>query len=84
MSQQTTGIKLDVELKDRLRQLGDRRDRSPHWLIKTAVVEYLAREERYEQERQEDEERWQRYQLTDEAVSQQEVFQHFDKLRQNK
>jgi predicted transcriptional regulator len=84
MSQQTTGIKLDVELKDRLRQLGDRRDRSPHWLIKTAVVEYLEREERYEQERQDDEERWQRYQLTNEAVSQQEAFRHFDKLRQKK
>lgn len=33
---------------------------------------------------EEDEERWQRYQLTGEALSQEEAFRHFDKLREKK
>jgi predicted transcriptional regulator len=55
------GLKLDDETRARLQQLGETRDRSPHWLMKTAIVEFLDREERIEQERLEDERRWQRW-----------------------
>ena len=82
MSQQTTGIKLEPELKERLRHLSEKMDRSPHWLIKTAVVEYLEREERYEQERQEDEARWQHFQLTGRAHSHRQALDHFHQLKQ--
>jgi predicted transcriptional regulator len=61
MSTPTIGIKLDEETRERLQRLGERRDRSPHWLMKKAIREYLEREERWEREREEDEERWQRY-----------------------
>jgi predicted transcriptional regulator len=57
MSAPTIGVKLDNETRERLQQLGQRRDRSPHWLMKTAIREYLEREDRIERERQEDEER---------------------------
>jgi predicted transcriptional regulator len=57
----TTGIKLDDDIKKRLQALGKARDRSPHWLMKHAIVEYIEREERNEQERCEDEERYQEY-----------------------
>jgi predicted transcriptional regulator len=36
--------------------------------MRTAIAEYLDREERYEQERREDMARWERYQLTGAAV----------------
>jgi predicted transcriptional regulator len=61
MSASTIGIKLDDDTRRRLQALGQRRDRSPHWLMKTAIRQYLEREERFERERQEDEERWRRY-----------------------
>ena len=63
-----TGIKLDEHTRLRLKRLGEQRERSPHWLMRTAILEYLDREERYEQEKQEDMARWENYQLTGEAV----------------
>ncbi len=65
----TQGIKLDEDTRARLKALGEKRNRSPHWLMKTAIQSYLEREENYEREKQEDKERWERYQLTGEAVS---------------
>lgn len=58
----TTGIKLDEATRARLQALGDLKDRSPHWLMKRAIEEYLDREERYEREKRGDLQRWQRYQ----------------------
>jgi predicted transcriptional regulator len=60
----TIGLKLDDETRARLQRLGDTRDRSPHWLMKTAIREYLGREEHIEQERLEDEQRWRRWEET--------------------
>ena len=61
MPSTTVGIKLDEETRERLRKLGALKDRSPHWLMKAAINEYLDREERRELERIEDAERWERY-----------------------
>ena len=63
-----TGIKLDEHTRLRLKRLGEQRERSPHWLMRTAILEYLDREERYAQEKQEDTTIWESYQLTSEAV----------------
>jgi predicted transcriptional regulator len=65
----TQGIKLDDDTRNRLKALGEIRNRSPHWLMRTAIESYLEREEHYEQEKQEDMERWERYQLAREAIS---------------
>ncbi len=62
------GIKLDERTRARLKALAAVRDRSPHWLVKTAIVEYLDREEAYERGKREDMARRERYQLTGEAV----------------
>ena len=67
------GIKLDTETRDRLKTLAKKCDRSAHWLMKTAIEEYLEREERYEQEKKEDMERWEKYLLTGEAVENDKV-----------
>lgn len=42
-----TGITLDEHTRLRLKRLGEQRERSPHWLMRTAILEYLDREERY-------------------------------------
>jgi predicted transcriptional regulator len=73
-------VKLDDETRDRLQALGKLRDRSPRWLMRTAILEYLEREETYERERREDQERWERYLLTGEAVTHDLVTQWLDGL----
>ena len=65
----TTGIKLEEAVRQRLKELGDARGRSAHWLMRVAIEEYLEREERYEREKHEDQARWERYQLSGQAVS---------------
>ncbi|ONG56259.1 toxin-antitoxin system [Pseudoroseomonas deserti] len=61
-------LKLDEETRQRLQALGQLRDRSPHWLMKKAVLEFLEREEGYEREKSEDLARWESYRLTGRAV----------------
>ena len=51
----TIGLKLDDDTRQRLQRLGETRDRAPHWLMKTAIREYL------ERQRLDDEQRWQRW-----------------------
>ncbi len=80
----TQGIKLDEHTRRRLKRLGEQRERSSHWLMRTAILEYLDREERYEQEKQEDMARWERYQLTGEAVPHQTVAKWLRDMAQGK
>ena len=63
------GVKLDASTEQRLKALGELRDRSPHYLMKAAIESFLDREEAYEREKQEDQQRWEQYQLTGEAVA---------------
>jgi len=65
----TLGIKVDEAVRERLKALAEARRRTPHWLVKEALAQYLDREEAVERERVEDEARWERYVLTGEAVS---------------
>lgn len=65
----TQGVKLESDVRARLQTLGKIKKRSPHFLMKEAITLYLEREELYERERAEDDARWERYQLTGEAVS---------------
>jgi predicted transcriptional regulator len=67
MATKTLGIKVDESTRERLQALADATDRSPHWLMKAALTEYLDREERHLRERREDQERWDRYVLTGDA-----------------
>ncbi len=69
MAETTMGIKLDPQTRERLKELGQRKDRSPHWIMKAAILEYLLREERYEREKEEDRARWETYQRTGAHIS---------------
>jgi len=64
----TQGVKLDEETRNRLAALGQARDRAPHWLMREAIREYLEREERYEEQKRTDMERWEQYEMTGKAV----------------
>ena len=69
----TLGLKVDDDTRKRLKAIADAKDRTPLWIVKTALAEYLEREEQREQERLEDEARWERYVLTGDAVAHEKV-----------
>ncbi len=73
MAVATIGVKLDEKTRERLKKLGDAKQRSTHWLMKDAIARYLASEERYELEKAEDLARWQRYVDTGNALSHEDV-----------
>ena len=80
MSTTTVGVKLDPSTRERLKKLGERCDRTPHWLIKAAVEEYLAREEAAAAERDEDLARWQRYEESGQFVANEAAMAWLDAL----
>lgn len=76
----TQGIKLDEQTQQRLKVLAHKRDRSPHWLMKAAIEDYLNREEHYEREKAEDTQRWEQYELTSHAIDHADVAPWLEKL----
>lgn len=65
----TIGVKLDEEIRDRLKSLGTARQRSTHWLMREAIREYLEREEAIETRNREADEAWADYQRSGKFVS---------------
>jgi predicted transcriptional regulator len=60
----TTSLKIDSELKERVRQLASARRRSAHWIMREAVEQYVSREEKREQFRADALAAWSEYQAT--------------------
>jgi predicted transcriptional regulator len=60
----TTSLKLDSEIKERVNRLASARRRSPHWLMREAVEQYVEREEKREQLRRDARAAWEDYQTT--------------------
>jgi predicted transcriptional regulator len=60
----TTSLKLDADTKARLQKLAHARRRSSHWLMREAIEQYVDREERREQFRQDALAAWAEYQAT--------------------
>ncbi len=75
MASTTMGVKLDEVTRDRLKKLGEARQRSAHWLMKAAILEYLDREERHEVEKREDMARWEAYLDTGESITNDEMME---------
>jgi len=73
MKTTTMGVKLGDDVRDRLKVLGIARERTPHFLMKKAIMEYLEKEETREREKQEDLKRWQQYEDTGEYLDHDEV-----------
>ncbi len=60
----TTSLKLDLETKERVQRLASARRRSPHWVMREAIEQYVEREEKCEQFRQAALAAWTHYQAT--------------------
>jgi len=73
MKTTTMGVKLGTDVRERLKALGVIKERTPHWLMKKAIEEYLAKEETCEREKQDDLNRWQQYQNTGDHLTHDEV-----------
>jgi predicted transcriptional regulator len=73
MVNSTMGVRLSEDTQRRLEALGKLRDRTPHYLMKAAVERFLEVEEALEAERQLVKSRWQKYELTGEAVDHEDV-----------
>jgi predicted transcriptional regulator len=73
MPNSTVGVRLSDEIQQRLERLGQARDRSPHYLMKAAIKQFLDREEAMEAERHFVRERCASYELTGETVEHADV-----------
>jgi predicted transcriptional regulator len=60
----TTSLKLDIKTKERVRRLASAHRRSPHWVMREAIEQYVEREEKREQFRQNALAAWTHYQTT--------------------
>jgi predicted transcriptional regulator len=72
-SASTTSLKLDIATKKRVQRLASARRRTPHWLMREAIEQYLEREEKREQLRHDAQAAWDHYQTTGLHVSAQEA-----------
>jgi len=79
-SQQTTSLKLDRELRGRVQKLAEARRRSPHWIMREAIAEYVAREEQREKFRADAEAAWEEYQATGLHLTAEEADAWLDRL----
>lgn len=79
-ARQTTSVKLELEVKERLEKLAKSRRRSSHWLMREAIVEYVAREEAREQFKTDALAAWAEYQATGLHVTQSEADEWLRKL----
>jgi predicted transcriptional regulator len=80
----TTSLKLDSAIKKRVHRLAAARRRSPHWIMREAVEQYVEREERREQVRQDALAAWAEYQTTGLHVTAKEADAWLSKLETGK
>ena len=59
-----TSVKLDETLKDRIQSLANTRKRTPHWIMREAICEYVDKAEKRESFLKEVQESWEDYQNT--------------------
>jgi predicted transcriptional regulator len=76
----TTSLKLDDEVKNRVKQLAVTRRRSAHWIMREAIEQYLEREEKREEFRRSGLAAWEAYQETGQHVTADEADEWFAKL----
>lgn len=79
-----TTIKIDNVLKARLQNLASLQDRSPHWLMKEAIRQYVEKEELRQQFKQEALVSWEQYSETGLHITNQEAKDWLDGWGTNK
>jgi len=84
MASSTTSLKLDSNTKERVQRLASARRRTPHWLMREAIEQYVEREEKREQLRQRALAAWDDYQTTGLHVTAEEADSWLAKLEAGK
>ncbi len=69
----TTTLKLDDGLKDRIKRLAEARQRTPHWIMREAIADYVQREEAREAFQREAMDSWRAFRETGEHLRGTEV-----------
>ena len=77
-------IKIDPEIKERVKRLADARQRTPHWVMREAITQYVEREEKREAFRQETLKAWEEYRTTGRHVTADEADAWLAQLEQGK
>jgi predicted transcriptional regulator len=60
----TVSVKLDPDIRTRIGNIAESRQRSPHWVMREAIAQYVEREEKREAFRKEAMKAWEEYQET--------------------
>ncbi|MFA6061155.1 MAG: ribbon-helix-helix protein, CopG family [Gallionella sp.] len=66
-------VKLDQDIRDRIKRLAETRNRTTHWMMREAIQQFVEREEKREAFRQEGIRAWNDYQATGLHVTQKEA-----------
>lgn len=66
---QPVAIKIDENTKARIRRLADACQRTPHWLMREAITQYVDREEKREAFRQDALQAWETFRATGQHVA---------------
>ncbi|MFV3414078.1 CopG family ribbon-helix-helix protein [Pseudomonas nitroreducens] len=64
-----TSVKLDEDMLARIRELAALRQRTPHWIIREAIGQYVVREEQREKLKRDTEQAWEEFQATGQHVT---------------
>ncbi len=75
-----TSIKIDDDLKGRLQHLATVRRRTPHWIMREAIAEYVEREEKRAAFEQDARQAWEDYRATGLHATGEEVAAWLSKL----
>lgn len=78
----STTLKVDQEIKERVKRLAEARHRTPHRVMLDAISEYVEREEKREAFRQQGMRAWEEYQLTGLHLAQNETDAWLARLEQ--
>ncbi len=73
-----TSVKIDDALKARIQTLAEHKRRSPHWVMREAIEQYVAKEEKRQSFIDEAKASWKAYQETGLHLTGDEVFAWMD------
>lgn len=75
-------IKIDEDIKDRIKRLAGARQRTAHWLMREAITQYVEREEKRESFRQDTLNAWEAFRSTGQHVTADEADAWMSQLEQ--
>jgi|AntAceMinimDraft_12_1070368.scaffolds.fasta_scaffold07294_4 predicted transcriptional regulator len=75
-------IKIDEDIKERIKHLAGARQRTAHWLMREAITQYVEREEKRKAFRQDTLKAWEAFRSTGQHVNADEADAWLSKLEQ--